>query len=410
MGDLLDPGHRWCTPGYTETIKFSWTFVSDSAVIMVAGPHLQINFNIERSSSGQKCSLLDNNPNMTVQGGDFAQKPTYGQNYYADPSRCPATCTHYPNPVEIWKPNSDGKPKQSFQIVMMASNAMYESALGLEMHAQYFYEPFSGAPPTPPSTPPVTPPVTPPTQPPVTPPTQPPVTPPVTPPTQPHVTPPVTPPTEPPVTPPTQPPVTPPPPPALGMILEAEKRSVKSGDKVIVPVWLKNATDVANMNFTVSYTDSIIRAEGDSTQGSLDSGAIFAANPHQSGLVRVGFAQTAGMNGSGTVVLVPFRAIGQAGTQSPLHLEITTVNNPGGAKLTVARVDGWVRIVDKNGLVPGHCDGHEDIKPIDAMCALKMSVQLIPVQSQMDMDGDGQVTSRDAVIILKIAMGLISVR
>jgi hypothetical protein len=196
----------------------------------------------------------------------------------------------------------------------------------------------------------------------------------------------------------------------MGMILEAEKRSVKSGEKVTVPVWLKNAADVANMNFTVSYTDGIIRAEGDSTQGSLDGGAIFAANPKQSGLIRVGFAQTSGMNGTGSVALVPFRAIGQPGTQSPLHLEITTVNNPGGAKLTVARVDGWVRIVDKSGLTPGDCNGDGTVTLFDGMCALKMSVQLIPVQSQLDMDGDGQVTSRDAVIILKMAMGLITAR
>jgi hypothetical protein len=43
----------------------------------------------------------------------------------------------------------------------------------------------------------------------------------------------------------------------------------------------------------------------------------------------------------------------------------------------------------------------------DAMCALQMSVQLIPVRLVMDMDKSGDVTSRDAAIIAQKYTGLI---
>jgi len=41
----------------------------------------------------------------------------------------------------------------------------------------------------------------------------------------------------------------------------------------------------------------------------------------------------------------------------------------------------------------------------DALDALKMSVRLIPVKMSCDMDGDGQVTSTDARLILEKVVG-----
>ena len=42
---------------------------------------------------------------------------------------------------------------------------------------------------------------------------------------------------------------------------------------------------------------------------------------------------------------------------------------------------------------------------LDALMALQMSVKLIPEKLQLDLDKDGKVTSRDAVIILQMALG-----
>lgn len=58
-----------------------------------------------------------------------------------------------------------------------------------------------------------------------------------------------------------------------------------------------------------------------------------------------------------------------------------------------------------SGIARGDCDGDSHINELDALCALEMSVQLRPVQLLMDMDNTGDVTSRDAVIILQRAVG-----
>lgn len=53
----------------------------------------------------------------------------------------------------------------------------------------------------------------------------------------------------------------------------------------------------------------------------------------------------------------------------------------------------------------GDCDGDTKITEADALCALETSIQLRPVRPGSDVDNSGDVTSRDAVIILQRALG-----
>lgn len=189
--------------------------------------------------------------------------------------------------------------------------------------------------------------------------------------------------------------------PATAMSLLAENRKVLAGDTVLVPVWLVNGVDVANINFTVGYDGKVARPEVDPGKGNLLGAALFSANAKEVGLIRLGFAQSKGLSGTGTVAYLPFRTVGKPGDRTPLHLEVQIINNPGGTALTIARIDGSITLVGPDGLLPGDCDGDGALTTIDAKCALDMSVKLIPEKMNMDMDGDGQVTSRDATIILQ---------
>lgn len=52
----------------------------------------------------------------------------------------------------------------------------------------------------------------------------------------------------------------------------------------------------------------------------------------------------------------------------------------------------------------GDCDGDGRLTPLDARCALEMSVQLIPARAEADIDQSSEVTSRDATMILQRAV------
>ena len=195
-----------------------------------------------------------------------------------------------------------------------------------------------------------------------------------------------------------------------GMTLQAEARRVQVGQTVTVPVWLRQAADVANMNVVVRFDTGVVVPEADLLPGNLLSNSLFTGNANETGIIRLGFAATRGISGTGTIAYLPFRAVGQPGSRAPLRLTVTTANDPQGAQLAIDCVDGEVLIVGPDGLVPGDVDGDGRLTELDALAALQMSVRLIPEQLTLDVDGDQQVTSRDATIILQHAVNGIDVR
>ena len=182
----------------------------------------------------------------------------------------------------------------------------------------------------------------------------------------------------------------------------AAKRVVKEGDLVTVPIYIVNTPDMANINFEIAYDGAVAKTEGDVAKGAFPSGFLFAANPGAVGNVLVGLLGKGGVSApGGPVAQIPFRAVGKAGQETPLTITVTKVDGTGGSALTIARINGLIKIVDANGRLPGGCFGNLDLTTADAECALRMSVELRPVDLIMDMDKDGQVTSRDATIILQ---------
>jgi hypothetical protein len=219
------------------------------------------------------------------------------------------------------------------------------------------------------------------------------------------------------------------------MALQGGQRRVASSELINVPFFLINAVDVTNVNFEVRYDANIARPEGTIGKGNLIDNALFSSNPKQSGVILAGFAQTRGISGTGTVLNVPFRAVGKPGERTRLELIVTTINNAQGGVLKIDRIPGEIAIVDKDGrfppgagggdgsgagpgaggpgaagpgadgLVTGDCDGDGRLTALDARCALEMSVQLTPVRLILDIDNSKDVTSRDAALILQKAVG-----
>ena len=133
------------------------------------------------------------------------------------------------------------------------------------------------------------------------------------------------------------------------MTIQAARRRVIAGELVLVPVWLIKAGNVANLNFHLSYDANVVKSEGAATKGDLLDNALFSVNPNQSGSMLSGFAQTSGLAGTGTVLNIPFRAIGNPGDRTQLNVSVTTINDPGGAVLPIDKIAGEIVIYNKDG-------------------------------------------------------------
>ena len=192
---------------------------------------------------------------------------------------------------------------------------------------------------------------------------------------------------------------------ATRMTLQAGQRNVRAGDTVWVPVMMIKGTDVANINYEITYDASVAVAERGLGRGAFFGNALQQGNTETAGIVRIGAAQTTAENGTNVIAYMKFRAVGQPGAKTALKVTVSKINNPAGTNLTIDRIDGLVQIVGPDGLLPGDCDGKGYLSEADALCALQMSVKLIPERLVVDVDKDGSVTSRDAAVILQRVVG-----
>ena len=111
-----------------------------------------------------------------------------------------------------------------------------------------------------------------------------------------------------------------------GMTLQADRRTVKVGGSVTVPIRMLNGRNVGNLDFKVTYDPAVVRPQGKAIRGNLLDNASMQSNPADSGRVWIAFATAGRINGDGTIAQLPFEAVGQPGQKTVLGLEVTIFN------------------------------------------------------------------------------------
>ena len=173
--------------------------------------------------------------------------------------------------------------------------------------------------------------------------------------------------------------------------LQAARRTVRPGETVDVPIWLSGADAVVALSFEVTF-DPVVAVVETGFVGEFVRPASLVVDRATPGRVHFEFRLAAAKSGGGIVATIRFRGGGAGAT--PLHLSVLSVD---AATASVDRLDGGVTLA---GASAGDCDGDGRLTTADAMCALRMSVGLVAARPQLDVDGDGAVTSRDSVHIL----------
>ncbi|MBN1189961.1 MAG: hypothetical protein JXA46_09425 [Dehalococcoidales bacterium] len=183
--------------------------------------------------------------------------------------------------------------------------------------------------------------------------------------------------------------------------LIADSRTVAPGGNVQVPIRLENVKDFGSMNFVLTYDPKVLQVTR-VDKGSLLSGIMFVPNFETPPVIRFGFAASRGISGSGSVAYVEFKAIGGAGESSSLTLSEVLAENDAGNPVSLRVSNGKVTI--KSDRLLGDYNGDGRVTEVDALAALRMSVQLLAEDLIVDMDQNGKVTAEDARLILKQAL------
>jgi hypothetical protein len=137
------------------------------------------------------------------------------------------------------------------------------------------------------------------------------------------------------------------------------------------------------------------------TKGSLNSNMLFESN-NVGSKVKISFAGNTGFSGSGSIAILTFKVIGQTGSSSPITVTVDSAGTSSGKSVTVPVKSGKITVGNNNPNNPG---GRSTGKPtaLDALIALKISVEKIPFDANYDVSKDGKVNSNDARQILGLA-------
>lgn len=184
-----------------------------------------------------------------------------------------------------------------------------------------------------------------------------------------------------------------------GTSLVAESGIAAPGEKTSVPIRLDNAQNVGSFGFQLDYDPSVAQVTN-VTNGSLTSGASFTYNILKPGTILFGYANSAGISGSGPTALIEFNALGNDGSKCNLKLSAISAINTSKNAMTLNPVNGIFSIGHK---LLGDGNGDNQITVVDALIALKMYVKAIPEDLNMDVDNDGKVTHEDAFQIMSMA-------
>ena len=115
--------------------------------------------------------------------------------------------------------------------------------------------------------------------------------------------------------------------PATGMLVYIDPWTPAPGQTVEIPVWCCNAQDLANMDLTVLYNPAVLTFVSARKGGLLDSGFLFESND-LGGQVRISFAGTKGVSGSGAIAILTFRVAGATGTSTTMVRRSTRPRTP----------------------------------------------------------------------------------
>jgi len=161
---------------------------------------------------------------------------------------------------------------------------------------------------------------------------------------------------------------------------------------VTIPIMVNEITDYGSGTINIEYNPSVVHVTD--VTSSSDS-QVAAYNPNNTiGLVRISASNTYGASGDIDFANVEFTAVGTGST--PLNLDVVSLYNRSFNKISPGVIHGSV----STPLMPGDVDGDGELTTADAIIVLQMAVRG-EYLAEADVSGDYMVTSLDALMILQ---------
>jgi len=182
-----------------------------------------------------------------------------------------------------------------------------------------------------------------------------------------------------------------------GTVLSIESSQSSPGNTVQLPIEIINAENIGNMDISLTYDPEVLTAN-ELTKGAITSDSLFVHNI-QPGIVNISLVDDAGITGNGSIAHIKFNVTGEKGDACPLILS-AVANDDNADSVDLEIMNALFSIEDEESL-KGDVNGDGKVNSADALLALKMAVGILQQNAVADMNDDGSVTSLDAAEILE---------
>lgn len=98
------------------------------------------------------------------------------------------------------------------------------------------------------------------------------------------------------------------------------------GSMVEVPINIAGASNIGSMDIVLTYDSSVLGVSSVG-KGELTKNSMLQSNTDVPGIIAIGIADTDGINGDGSVVVVTFNVLGELGSTSSLTLYSAKAND-----------------------------------------------------------------------------------
>ena len=172
----------------------------------------------------------------------------------------------------------------------------------------------------------------------------------------------------------------------------------EQGATVQVPVLLRRIQGVSSLSFKLAYDPAVLQVVR-VMPGSRLAGATFIHNADTPGQVSFGLAATNDPGSDGSVAVVEFEVVGEASDVSPLTLSELEISLAEGDAPEFPLVGGELRVETP---MAGDADGDGAVTTRDALIAMKAIADENPGYEWLDLNGDGVVDDVDVDLILSL--------
>lgn len=108
---------------------------------------------------------------------------------------------------------------------------------------------------------------------------------------------------------------------AATMTVSVDSAAVSVGSNAVIPVKVSGASNLGAMDLVITYDPAVLKFSS-ADLGELSTNGMIDSNGATPGTVKIGFVDTKGVNGDGTLVKMTFNVIGQNGATSPVSVQV----------------------------------------------------------------------------------------